>query len=116
METELTKFIRAWSEDEVNNRIHLMALRDHEHVYGLELRSPATMYNCPEDGFVALKDVMIRSTGGALRVTTSWSDFRAGVLSISVAFCNHGYSDKKITRALKILLTEIIPSFKLIKA
>lgn len=113
MKTETLKFIDEWKKNKAKKaKIHLMSVCDNDHIYALEVRFSATLYKCSEEEFFGLRDMLRRRSGGVFVVTTSWVDFHAGLLSIKVAFCNHAYNDKKVAKALKMLITEIIPSFK----
>ena len=106
-------FIKEWNAAQSKiGGVKVMPLTYVDDLYGLEIRFPGTAYEVAQDQFVDIKGALARRSGGTIRFSTSWHDFRAGIISLSVACANHAYSDDETIKALKLLLTEILPSFK----
>lgn len=106
---ELVKYIDKWENDfSEKEGVHVAALKDCNNVYGIEVRFPNTRYDCSEEAFDEIRGVISSRSGGSFYVSTSVEDLRSGFLSIRVAFCNHGYSDKKAKNTLQFLLEKIL--------
>ncbi len=110
---KVLKFIENWEKNHAGAaKIHLMPIKDGKNIYGIEMRFVTTRYELPEDEFDDLVIVTRRRTGGCLKITSTWSDFRAGIVSMKVAFCNHGYNERKIVNMVEFMLKEIFPIFE----
>ena len=113
MGRDIKKYIKGWEKEKSQSvKIHVAAIADDSYVYGIEVRFSATMYELTEDAFKSMVDTINRKSGGCLKIYSSYEEFHSGIVSMNVAFCNHGYSSKKIINTLKFLLTDILPSLK----
>ena len=113
MERNPTKFAREWNMTQKGvGGIKVMTLDSAGDLYGLEIRFPATNYECSLEDFADARDAISRRSGGTFRVSSSKEDFCGGILSIDVACANHAYTDEKCIGTMRMILTEIIPSFK----
>ena len=113
MERNPTKFAREWNMTQKGvGGIKVMTLDSAGDLYGLEIRFPATNYECSLEDFADARDAISRRSGGTFRVSSSKEDFCGGILSIDVACANHAYTDEKGIGTMRMILTEIIPSFK----
>ena len=112
MKSKVTKYIEGWNEHPQVPKISMAPIAYGGRVYNIEVRFPASMYGhrCEEHEFDKMAVKLLGLSAGALKVSSTYSEFWSGILSLKVAFKNHGYSDKYIVKALAKLATEIIPS------
>lgn len=115
MESKLIKYFEELAESQLaKSDVSFMPTSFNGRVYGIEARFSATKYSrrCKEDDFEKMKDVFLRRSGGTLRVASTWQEFCGGILSLRVAFRNHGYNEKKIMNVLRLFTAEILPSIR----
>ena len=113
MENKVLEYINIWNESQPEHKgTRIMPLVYESDIYKLEIRFPSTAYECVKSSFSKMEAVLLRNSGGVLYVVSSWEDFRHGILSLNVAFCNNAYISTKVVATLNILMTEIIPSLK----
>ena len=109
----LTNFIKTWEQNEAKHRkIHLLNVCDSSgHIYTIEIRYSATLFRCIDnEQFTNLVNSIGRRSGGVLRISSSMDDFNTGIISIKVAFCNHSFNEKRVTKTLRYLLEDYFSS------
>ena len=110
---DILKYIEEWElNDAEHAKMHAMALGTENFVYGIEVRFSATKYDLSRERYDDMRDVVKRRSSGCLSISSSYEEFHSGIISLKLAFCNHGFNDRKVTTVVKTLLEEIIPSMK----
>lgn len=115
MGNEILKFIEEWNSTHpagLGRGIRMMPSAYDGDIYGISIRFSAQQYDCSEESFAEMKNAICRTTGGTALVSTGYREFKNGILGVMIAFCNHGYSPKKIRAMLELLTGEILPSFR----
>lgn len=113
MGRDIKQYIRGWEKEKSQTtKIHVAAIADESYVYGIEVRFSATMYELTKDAFKSMVDTVNRKSGGCLKIYSSYDEFHSGIISMNVAFCNHGYSGRKVIDTLRFLFTDVLPDLK----
>lgn len=106
----MSDFVTGWNTKQPKRGgIKVMSLESSGDLYGIEIRFPGTAYVCTETNFATMEDAVARRSGGTLLFSSSRYDFLNGVISLSVACCNHSYDMSRVEKTLELLLTEMLP-------
>ncbi len=110
---KLSEYLEKWeAEHATGKNLHITTVEGNGDIYNIEIRFPGNRYSMNQGRFDNVMNFLTRRSGGVLFGETSLQDFRNGFLSLKVAFCNHGHSDKKLITTIKMFLEELLPSFE----
>ena len=112
--SRIPEYILELENDPHNSQINIIPLIYNDYVHCIEIRFPATVYGTriSNQNFTDMTSVLLRRTSGTVVVSSTMELFQQGILSLKIAFMNHGYKEKKVMKALDLLVSEILPSFK----
>ena len=109
----ISEYLKKWeAEHAAKENLHVATVEENDNIYNVEMRVPANLYNIDQDKFDNAMNFLTRRSGGVFFAKTSLKDFRNGFLSLKVAFCNHGYSDEKLTETIRIFFEKLLPSLE----
>lgn len=109
-----TGFCREWNERDTKDTggVKITPFEQAGDIYWAELRFPKEEYACKEEDFNDFKECFKGKARGTASVESTCSDFNSGVLSLGIYCSNTGDDAMKAISAMKDLLEEMFPIFR----